>query len=183
MIAALVNDATIATANNEAAALAVPDTRERLLAKLAFELPGIAGIAGCWTFTGAPRNNGYGRLTVALGDGRRRNIRVHRLAYVAAYGPIPPGLVIDHLCGNKLCANPAHLEAVTNAENSRRINGDKTHCGRGHLYIPENTYIDRRDGARLCKTCQAFFAERRRRRLGIRSRLRGRPGPGQGSLL
>lgn len=70
---------------------------------------------GCWIWQGGVINSGYGTY------GRRL---AHRMFYQQAHGPIPPGLTIDHLCRVKLCVNPDHLEAVTNAENTRR--GSKT---------------------------------------------------------
>ncbi|MDD7930099.1 HNH endonuclease signature motif containing protein [Microbacterium thalli] len=68
---------------------------------------------GCWIWTGAVSTSGYGRL----GDDY-----AHRVSYVLAKGAIPAGLQIDHLCFQKLCINPEHLEAVTQAENLRRQN-------------------------------------------------------------
>lgn len=76
----------------------------------------------------------------------------HRLAYARVNGAIPEGLEIDHVCRNKQCVNPLHLEAVTHNENIRRRYADYTHCVNGHEYTPENTYI-RTNGYRDCRVC------------------------------
>lgn len=70
---------------------------------------------GCWLWTKGTRN-GYGVHLCASGEAKP----AHRLAYEIATGPIAEGMVIDHLCGEKLCVNPRHLEQVTRAENTRR---------------------------------------------------------------
>jgi hypothetical protein len=73
----------------------------------------------CWRWTGAVAG-GYGRFWIGPGRARGRPVQAHRFAYELLVGPIPDGLTIDHLCLNKLCVNPAHMEPVTGAENSRR---------------------------------------------------------------
>lgn len=83
---------------------------------------------GCWNWVGGvivnPRypQHKYGQFTLSESQtkGRKRTVCAHRLAYECAVGPIAPGLEIDHLCENKLCVNPAHLEAVTRSENMLR---------------------------------------------------------------
>lgn len=73
---------------------------------------------GCWHWTAALMPNGYGYFRVSTP--RRRMVYAHRAAYELLVGPIPDGMVIDHLCRNKSCVNPEHLEVVTQGENVRR---------------------------------------------------------------
>ena len=82
----------------------------------------------------------------------------HRIVYEALVGPIPEGMVLDHLCRNRPCASPAHLEPVDSRTNTLRGEGPtakhaiKTHCPRGREHTPENTYSYKR-GGRQCRTC------------------------------
>lgn len=73
--------------------------------------------SGCWSWTGPQQSKGYGQIGLSS---PRRLVFVHRLAYEVFVGPIPYGMTIDHLCSNKLCINPGHLEVVTRGENTRR---------------------------------------------------------------
>lgn len=109
---------------------------------------------GCWEWTGRLNTNGYGQTRV--GD---RRPHAHRVAYELVVGPIPTGLQLDHLCRNRACVRPDHLEPVTQTENVRRgvgfsgLNARKTHCIHGHEFTQENTRI-LVDGGRRCRTCQ-----------------------------
>jgi hypothetical protein len=73
---------------------------------------------GCWLWTGALNNMGYGRLKVGGRDGK--SVYAHRVAYQLFVGPIPDGKVLDHRCSNTWCCNPAHLDPTSQADNVRR---------------------------------------------------------------
>ncbi len=117
---------------------------------------------GCWDWQGCKMGNGYGQLGVG-----GRHYAAHRYAYEQLVGPIPEGLDLDHLCRNRACANPAHLEPVTRKENLRR--GDhwggrhnlvKTHCPHGHPYDEANTYRNKTTGKRCCRACARITQQR-----------------------
>lgn len=125
----------------------------------------------CWEWTGT-RKNGYGRFTVPRSNAPgMRAVYAARFAYEFLVGPIPEGLEIDHLCRNRGCVNPSHLEPVTHRENCRRsfnpagINARKTHCIHGHEFTPENTIEPKhRPGTRLCRACKNRQAREARRK-------------------
>lgn len=117
---------------------------------------------GCWQWTGCLGSDGYGVLKIA---GRRR--KAHVVAYELHLGLVPDGLVLDHLCRNRGCVNPAHLDPVTEAVNILRGESPTIllHragvCKRGHLVSPENTYY--RKGTRQIVACRVCQRERKRR--------------------
>lgn len=119
--------------------------------------------SACHIWVGTLTDDGY-----AVVRKNRKKIRVHRLTYLNAVGPIPDGHVLDHLCRIRNCINPAHLEPVTNAENVRRGlvcgRGKRlTRCRHGHAYTPENSYVCKR-GKLSCRACKKDACERSKAR-------------------
>ena len=111
----------------------------------------ISADGACWIWTAKKNDEGYGHVRY---EGRTR--LTHRVTYELLVGPVPDGLVLDHLCNTPPCVNPAHLEPVTQAENVRRAApAQKTACANGHPYTPENTYLrpEKGGGRRDCRTC------------------------------
>ena len=119
-----------------------------------------ANVEDCWEWTAWVNVGGYGCFT----DTDNKAVMAHRYSYELRSGPIPDGLVLDHLCRNRRCVNPAHLEPVTQRENQRRGVGTSmnvTHCSNGHELTPENTmFLNKiKNGkpirGRRCKKCNA----------------------------
>lgn len=105
--------------------------------------------SGCWEF-GGTICAGYGVIRV---DGA--TLRAHRVTFEHFRVPIPEGLVTDHLCENKPCVNPWHLEPVTRKVNTQRAFA-RTHCAKGHELTPENTYHPPSGvGLGRCRVCIA----------------------------
>lgn len=116
---------------------------------------------GCWEWDGATTKGGYGQIGLYGEGGRKLTLYTHRVSYETFCGPIPEGLQIDHLCRNRRCWNPAHLEAVTGRENRARGIGPallraryaaQTHCIRNHEFTHANTRVTK-SGKRQCKAC------------------------------
>lgn len=129
-------------------ALVTPSVSERFWAKV--EMRG-----ECWEWVAGKVGTGYGHFAQGGPD---KMIMAHRWSFEAMVAEIPEGLELDHLCRNKACVNPEHLEPVTHAVNIERnpnaINktcADVTECPQGHKYDEQNTRIYK--GHRNCRAC------------------------------
>lgn len=126
-------------------------------------------MSGCWIWLGPDAGAGYGAIQI-----NGKTFGAHRVVYEMEIGPIPEGLVIDHLCRNRICVNPSHLEPVTFGENVLRgnsptaINARKVECKRGHAFDEENTMIlsGGRRGCRICtRHASKLYARIRRAKI------------------
>lgn len=116
---------------------------------------------GCWEWQGGLTKAGYGQISV-----QNKKLYVHRVVYALLVGELVEGLTIDHLCSNRRCCNPDHLELVTQGENTRRaLSYPVTHCKWGHEFNEENTYLIP-SGGRMCRRCRTdrmmrYYAEKK----------------------
>jgi hypothetical protein len=112
---------------------------------------------GCWNWTAGQMRGGYGRFR--FGGKDSKNGAAHRFSYEKLFGKVKWPLQLDHLCRNRICVNPNHLEPVTARENTLRgetraaANARKTHCIRGHPFDDANTYFVKDRNIRMCRTC------------------------------
>jgi hypothetical protein len=124
----------------------------------------------CWLWTGQIHPHGYGRFSVKAG----LSVNAHAIVYGLLVGPPAKGLDLDHLCRNRACVNPDHLEPVERRTNLLRgigtaaRNKRKTHCPRGHAFAEHGyTYLSKKGyPARRCRVCfSAYCARLRERRM------------------
>ncbi|PZE31781.1 HNH endonuclease signature motif containing protein [Curtobacterium sp. MCLR17_042] len=116
---------------------------------------------GCWQWTGRIDRYGYGAIKVD-----RAPRPAHRVSFEAFVGPIAEGMQLDHLCRNRSCVNPDHLEQVDTKTNTRRgVRPNRLLCPNGHPRTPDNLYVDP-SGARSCRTCHRGAAAAHRARQG-----------------
>lgn len=152
-------------------------TRVRPLAERLWEKVDRSEPDQCWIWTGALDTAGYGKIRRARAEvrstGGPHHWPAHRLSYTLLVGPILEGLDVDHLCRNRACVNPGHLEPVSRQVNVLRgvglsaLNALKTHCIRGHEFNDKNTRRTRhKDGGirRECRACDRIYAAARRSR-------------------
>ena len=129
--------------------------------------------SGCIEWIGGLNGVGYGQFYI----GGRQSFDetgkgyAHRWSYEYHVGPIPAGLHLDHLCRNRACVNPDHLEPVTIRENLLRgetttaAHAKKTHCPAGHPYWGKNLYVHPTKGQRICRECNRLRSAARYRRI------------------
>lgn len=117
----------------------------------------------CWIYAGYKAPSGYGQVYI---ESRKGPAMAHRLVYEALVGEIPEGLHLDHLCRNRACVNPDHLEPVTRKVNILRgespfaLNSRRTHCVKGHELTSDNIYHRKDRNTRECKACRDTAVKR-----------------------
>jgi hypothetical protein len=105
-------------------------------------------VGSCLLFRGSLTPGGYGHVTVAKG----RNAPAHRIVYEALVGPIPPKHDLHHLCPNRACVEPTHVEPILHRIHPAMHKVERTHCSKGHPFDEANTY-NTSAGARQCRAC------------------------------
>lgn len=118
--------------------------------------------SGCWLWLAGLDGHGYGLCRF---EGRTRP--AHRAVYICLVGPVGSALLIDHQCENPLCVNPEHLRPATSQQNTLRSKRTiasqflaRDCCAQGHPFTAENTGVEPRSRARICKTCQRSSAKK-----------------------
>ncbi len=112
--------------------------------------------SGCWLWRGCLDSDGYARCSAGP---------AHRAMFRAWFGPIAPGAEIHHTCEVRACVNPYHLQALSRKEHMKLLPGgplasrlhyetQKTHCPKGHPYLPENTYYKRTKLGKIQRYCR-----------------------------
>ena len=164
----------------------IPGLPQRITAKIQLDES-----TGCWIWTGATFVQGYGQLWLS-----GRKWKVHRLTYTVLVRELSEAEVLDHLCRQRACCNPAHLEPVSLAENSRRARQGSERCPKGHVK-------ERLRGQWMCHQCEVEYKREQRRDPAYQQRERERqrepkhkqrkaawaqlkkrrPGPGQAPLF
>jgi hypothetical protein len=127
----------------------MPARKEDIVANF-FSKVNMPSLFDCWVWTGGLKPGGYGVFCV-----KRYPLYAHRWSYEYHNGSIPEGMVIDHICRNKRCVNPAHLRAVTQRDNLNWHYASLTHCAKGHT-------LKGGDNKR-CKECEDIRVKRSRK--------------------
>lgn len=131
---------------------------------------------GCWLWTGSVNYDGYAQIHV---PGLNIGSRGHRITYFLTNHQLPKDMQVDHLCRNRRCVSPEHLELVTGAENVRRsdsitnVLASRTSCINGHELTETNTYY-RRDGTRNCRECKRIRDRVRKARVRLERQQLGK---------
>jgi len=124
----------------------------------------------CWKWKGSVTLKGYGRMWL---NAIKKTDYAHRIVYKLLVGPIATGMTIDHLCKNKQCVNPKHMEVVSMGVNVLRsdgpaaVNSRKTVCKNGHPFSGNNLTFHNRPGGhvkRVCRQCWNEYARNQRRK-------------------